>query len=177
MNLLARVKADDVGCFSFIDDSEVRETVNNGLFVCLRRTESGLLLVPEELRSMNSTLYVECEERQTNGTSTVVCGLSGKSLKAERDPAFGPRRTDAQAYFFAPLSVVTIECARGSDDVSIVLHQGKRDGVYAFVSEDVLWEGDGNALPRELSRFSAAARAARKKAACPECRHVHFQGG
>jgi len=177
MNLLARIKADDVGFLSFIDDDEVKETVNGGLFVSLRRTENDLWLIPEELRSVNSTLYVECEERQKNGVSRVVCGLSGKPLKANPLPAFGAVRGGVQGDFFIPLSVVAVECAAQSDVVSIVLLRAVREGTCACIMETVIWEGEGNLLPRAFSKFSSAVLAALKKSGCTNCSHVHFQSG
>lgn len=176
MELIARIAEKDFqdsGGFSYIHDDELVGTVHGGMFVRLRRTsEEGEMLIPQEIVQLNHTLYLQAEEWRNRSNGTIVSGISGRALAANSAPAFGSAVPNVQAYFFAPIAIVTVTGGWKSEDVLIVEHRAVKEKASAWIQEKVLYAGDAAGAPSE---FREASRAARKKANCPGCRHIHFK--
>lgn len=108
------------------------------------------------------------------GKGTVVCGLSGKALRPYYVPHGGHLACGTHAYFSVPVAVITVTGYCLSDDIVIKKHEIVRNGDSAQIKSSTLWKGDLEVMPESFSRFQAAALAARDKANCYHCRHVHF---
>ena len=174
MELLIRISQSDVPLSGFERENETVETISDGLFVRMEEYNEDLL-IPKEIRSLNFTLYIQVEERWASSFASVVCGILGKPLTPYPCPAFGSIETGVQAYFFAPISVVTVTSRCKSDEVVIIEYRGVKKGELAWIQERVIYTGDGETLPSNISYFKEAGRMARKKANCLGCRHVHFK--
>ena len=132
--------------------------------------------IPTEVNS--STLFIDATENgggMTNtGSGTIVCGLSGKALRPYYVSRGGHLACGTHAHFSVPNAAVTVTGYRCDDEVTIEEHKICRDGNIARIESKLLWSGNVKMLPESLSRFRAAAEAAREKGNCYHCRHTHF---
>lgn len=118
----------------------------------------------------------------TYGASVIICGISGKKIK----PFYIPAKKEIgrpHAFFSLPKSLIRIE-ADSNKQTKIIKYEAvfSNDALiqktYIELKCTVLWSGSAGAeakmLPSVYEKYSFAVRAALKKAACPECKEVHF---
>ena len=107
------------------------------------------------------------------GPHQIVCGLKGKALKAY---SVGSSSKDVQAYFRAPVGLVTICINRQmhSDVIVITEHRIEREQRVAKIVSKPLWQGRVKDLPESLGCYKMAAGAAVEKARCYQCRCIHY---
>lgn len=175
MELLARIHRSDIPPSGFSEANETAQTLNDGVFVRLRKLGDGDFLIPKELRLINFTLYIQAEEKRNRSNGTVVCGTSGKPLVSRLRPAFDPVLVEAQAYFFAPISIVVVEGGWKSEDILIAEYRAVKEKEIAWMQERVIYAGDLGRLPSNIAHFKNAAQMAYKKGNCAGCRHIHFR--
>lgn len=108
------------------------------------------------------------------GSSTVVCGLSGKALRPYYVPRGGHLSCGTHAFFSVPNAVITVEADRQDDNVVIKEHRIVCDDNVARIKGKKIWTGALNELPKIFSHFQKAAEAAIQKANCYHCREPHF---
>lgn len=118
----------------------------------------------------------ECGGGSRNtGESRIVCGSEGERLK----PLYIPYRGYAwgdHALFVVRAGMHIIECSRSRGSERVIFSRVAGVGTDADPDELELvivaeWEGGDGDIP---SFLAPAVDAAREKAACYHCRHVHY---
>lgn len=129
----------------------------------IKRSKTGLPLLSESGGSGSS-----------RGTSWIVCGPRGEPLK----PLFTPKgyAFADHAFFVVRVGMHIIECSRSRGSERVIISRVADVGTDADPDELELvivaeWEGGDGDIP---SFLSPAVDAAREKAACYHCRHVHY---
>ncbi len=123
-----------------------------------------------------AVLLIDCEESgggMTNtGSGTIICGLSGKTLR----PYYVPKGycNSIHAHFAVPEAVVTITGYRKDSNIKIEEYRIVREDHVAYIKTREIWSGELEALPDTFSNFRAAAEAASQKGNCYHCRCVHY---
>jgi len=110
----------------------------------------GYEIPKEVVFNGNTTFLIDCAEhggRMNNaGSGTIVCGLSGKSLRPYRLSHEKNLACKTHAHFNIPESVVTITGFCGSTRVRIQEHTIVRDGNIAKIQTKELWDGEAKTI-------------------------------
>jgi hypothetical protein len=129
--------------------------VRNGVIIELQCRQNGsgdspdLYELPPEANS--AILHLDVTEEgggMTNtGSGTVVCGMSGKSLRPYFTPRSGSLACGKHAYFSVPNCCVTITGYRGSNAIVVNEHRiivapGSDGGQVARIETEELWHGE-----------------------------------
>lgn len=163
---------------NLLDTVKTAHLVKNGIIIEPAQTETGSYLIPEIIDEDTYSLLIDTSEHgglsDTDNTAQVVCGLSGKPLKAYFIPSKNVVECGVHANFSVPNNCVTIE-AKGND---IVITEGRIEhdieARNANLIKTELYNGHVELIPADLIRFKLAAEVAVDKSNCRNCTHVHY---
>lgn len=161
MKIVARMNGEDSALVESLNQQGITaKLVRNAVIVELPRIDdtaygaSKGCKVPAEVNG--AMLFIDCTEYgggMTNtGSGTVVCGLSGKSLRPYYIPRGGHRAGGTHAYFSVPNAVVTVTGYRRDTGVTIQEHRIVRDGDVARIQSTELWSGEAPVIEWKCSR-------------------------
>lgn len=156
------IKAVLGGGSTFVELPESKKASQTGEFA---------FFIPSKVKKIYKRCYISAtEEGKENGSSQIVCGLSGKALK----PYYMPRDfKDARAHFCAPYTIATvIHDKKGS--FSIFEHKAEIKDQTAKIVSRLIWRGIIKNLPVSLVRYQKALEAAQEKSRCNRCQCTHY---
>ena len=178
MKLIAKIAGENPALVKRLTEKGIAaKLVKGGIVIELKEASGGKYEVPAE--ASRATLSIECAESggalTNRGWGEVICGLQGQALRPYYMPRGGHLAGGTHAYFSVPGAVVTISCARRTDEITITKYSVVRQEDNAWLKSETVWEGVLAELPDTYGYFSKAAQAAHDKANCYHCRSCHYK--
>lgn len=176
MKVNVKVREDRVNGLDFNYDTKSNPDKNNIVnlgFVVDNDVGEQFVEIDEELMLQKEVIQIEVAERggcriDNSGWSRVVCGMSGRKLK----PFLISPKSGYARFGVTSSCVVVKGYINGIVKVEKLLIEEEIDGVW--FKNKLIFKGDFDILCRKGSQFINAAFAARSKAVCLKCSHIHY---
>lgn len=161
-----------------LDVSKNAHVVKNGIIIEPFQDDDGTYIIPSLINEDKYALLIDTTEHgglsDTDNSAQVVCGLSGKPLKAYFIPCKNVVPCGVHANFGIPNDCIIIQ-ANGNNIVIIECKVECNDEQNtAKLIEIELYNGPIDLIPESLIRFKLAAEVAVDKSNCKDCTHVHY---
>lgn len=184
MNLKIKVSCDPGSEFAKMLANNLLEVTNNailvknGIIIEPLQSKNGTYIIPELINEDEYSLLLDATENggldDEDNFAQIVCGLSGKPLKAYFIPSKNVIQCRIHANFSVPNGCVIIQAMNNM----ITIIEGKIEHNIeqniAKLNKTELYNGVIELLPKELNKFKLAAEVAVDKSNCKYCTHVHY---
>ena len=146
-------------------------SVTNAVMVELPEHNKNEYKIPDFVIKENFILMIECSENRTNKDyCTIICDNLGISLS----PYSKPTNFKEQALFSVKNEVASLIKSRHNEEIEIKKHKIIKKGKIVSISEELLWKGKIQELPRKLERYKKAVDAIYRKCHDNNYRRAYF---